>query len=188
MLWNTSPPRLRPEHAVVDVAGSAPDELTAIAVLVDAVQARTTTADRVRRVLAARSRLPRRAFLTRVAADLAEGTHSVPEHRYLTHVERRHRSPTGERQATIPGSVAVHDVVYRGARVVVELDVRAYHSVARARFADLERDAEALVRDHVTIRLGWAQVVGDPCGSARRLSVVLAARGWEGGLYRCPSC
>ncbi|WP_426246466.1 hypothetical protein [Nocardioides sp. LHG3406-4] len=41
--WHLSPPRVRIEEAVLDVAASALDEMAAIAAVADAVQARRTT-------------------------------------------------------------------------------------------------------------------------------------------------
>lgn len=58
--WNLGPPRLRYEDAVLDVAASADTELTAVGVLVGAVQSRRTTAKRMSDALADRERSPRR--------------------------------------------------------------------------------------------------------------------------------
>ena len=182
VLWQARPPRARPEVALLDVAARAPRELYAIALLADACQSRATTARRLRSTLDRLSRTPRRRLLEDLLTDLAEGTGSVLEHRYLTHVERAHGLPRGERQASLPGLRAVHDVVHRDQRVVVELDGRTYHSLARDRLADLERDAAALLAGHVTVRLGWAQVVGQPCITARKVGLLLRARGWPGDL------
>lgn len=187
-LWHASPPRVRAEAALVEVASRAPNELDAIAVLSDAVQARTTTPRRLRDALDQRGRLPRRQLLQAVVQDLAEGAGSVLEHRYLTHVERAHGLPRAERQASLPGFAAVHDVLHRRERVVVELDGRAHHSSTRDRFRDLERDTAALLADHVTLRLGWGQVVGQPCRTARQVATLLAARGWAGSLRPCQRC
>ena len=89
---------MRIEHAVLDVAAEAPDELAAIAVMSDAVRARRTTAARLLEALSSRSRIPRRSFLLSVLHDVAEGTCSVLEHGYLDRVERAHGLPSGQRQ------------------------------------------------------------------------------------------
>ncbi|WP_217702525.1 type IV toxin-antitoxin system AbiEi family antitoxin domain-containing protein [Nocardioides guangzhouensis] len=73
-LWNVGPPRLRIEEALVDVAAGAATDFDAIATLADAVQARRTTAPRIRAALDERSRVARRAFLVGILTDLAEGT------------------------------------------------------------------------------------------------------------------
>ena len=82
--WNLSPPRVRIEHAVIDVAAEAPDELAAIAMLSDAVRARRTTVDRILAALSTRSRVARRPFLDSVLRDVAAGTCSVLEHGFLS--------------------------------------------------------------------------------------------------------
>ncbi|GGD17811.1 hypothetical protein GCM10007231_16060 [Nocardioides daphniae] len=186
--WSASPPRMHVEEAALDVAVTAGDEFAAVAALADVVQRRLTTPARLSATLDRRVRLAHRGWLTDVLADLEEGSDSVLEHRYLVRVERRHGLPHGRRQARLPGAAAVHDVLYEGARVIVELDGRAHHSLARDRFADLDRDAVALLAGHVTVRLGWGQVVGQPCRTAARLAALLAQRGWEGSLRPCPDC
>lgn len=69
-----SPPRVRVDEALLDVAASARTDLDAIAVLADAVQARTSTPPRLRAALHRRPRIARRDLLTAVVADLVEGT------------------------------------------------------------------------------------------------------------------
>lgn len=188
VLWNASPPRTRTEESLLDAAATARDEVAAVGVLTDAVQARLTTAGRLTTALDARTRITRRSLLRDVVADLATGTDSVLEHRYLVGVERAHALPRGTRQASLPGLTARHDVVYEEACVVVELDGRLHHSVARDRFADLERDTASLIAGHVTVRLGWSQVVGHPCETATRVAHLLSARGWTGRRRACPAC
>lgn len=56
VLWNTSPPRMRIEEAVVDLAAEARSELDALALVADAVQSRRTTAARLLATLEDRSR------------------------------------------------------------------------------------------------------------------------------------
>jgi hypothetical protein len=72
-LWNVSPPRLRIEEALVDLAAEAPDELRAIGVLADAVRARRTTPARLLDALGRRTRIARRGFLEGVLTDIAAG-------------------------------------------------------------------------------------------------------------------
>ena len=96
--WNSSPPRVRLEDAVLDVAVRQPDQFRAVAVLADVCQTRRTTAERIREAMAARARLRRREWLSGVLDDIANGTCSVLEHGYLTRVERAHGLPAGDRQ------------------------------------------------------------------------------------------
>lgn len=187
---NTSPPRLRVEHALVDVAAEAASDVAAIGVLTDAVSARRTTADRILDALSARSRIPRRAFLEGALSDIRDGTHSVLEHGYLHRVERAHGLPRGTRQLaelTSTGKV-YRDVAYEQFGIYVELDGRADHGSAQAHDRDLTRDIVALSNDKVTLRLGWRQVYDDQCATALRVATVLSKRSWSGQLERCPDC
>lgn len=185
---NSSPWRMQTEEAVLDVAATVADEFAAIAALTDAVQARFTDARRLAVALERRARITRRPLLRAVLRDLRDGTESVLEHRYLVQVERPHGLPRGRRQVRRRSSGSVHDVLYDEPRVIVELDGRPYHSMARDRAADMERDTAALLAGYVTSRLGWSQVVGQPCATAARVAALLVARGWTGRLRRCPRC
>lgn len=187
-LWRTRPPRIRLEEALVDVASSARDEMTAVAALSGAVQARRTSAVRVAAALAGRERVPRRAFLREVLEDVGAGTGSVLEREYLKVVERAHVLPRGIRQ--VRDGSAVRDVVYEEQRLVVELDGRDFHDGSERRAADLERDLAAAVRGFETVRLGWAQVFGHPCETTSKVAALLAQRGWTGRPVACdrPLC
>jgi len=171
-LWNASPPRLRIEEALLDLAAEAVDEVRTVGVLADAVQARRTTAARLLETLGRRTRIARRQFLEGVLTDVESGTCSVLEHGYLTRVERPHGLPLGHRQASGTGPVR-RDVLYRDQGVVVELDGRLFHDNVQARDRDLERDLDAVVDQLVTARLGWGQVFAHGCTTARRVGLLL---------------
>jgi len=186
--WNASPPRVRIEEALVDLAAEATSELRAIGVLADAVQARRTTASRLLDTLGGRARIARRAFLDGVLRDIDTGACSVLEHGYLTRVERPHSLPPGERQASGAGPIR-RDVLYRQQQVVVELDGRAFHDNAGARGRDLDRDLAAAVEEGLTTtRLGWGQVFDHACTTALRIGLLLQRRGWAGTPVTCPKC
>lgn len=187
--WNRTPPRVRIEEALIDVASGTSDDFDAIATLADAISARRTTAGRIGEHLAARSRVPRRAFLRDVLADLDDGTCSVLEHGYLTRVERPHGLPVAARQFrdSVNGPV-YRDVVYADLDQIVELDGRLWHDSVDGRDADLDRDLDAAVGGSGTVRLGWGQVFSRPCRTAVRIAGLLSARGWRGHLVRCPAC
>jgi hypothetical protein len=187
--WNLGPPRVRIEHAVLDVAAGSRDELEAIAVLADAVQARRTTAARLAATLASRQRISRRRFLTDVLSDIDEGACSVLEHGYLTRVERPHGLPRAGRQVRASSRGPIYrDVAYRPWDTFVELDGRLFHDDARARDADLERDLDAAVTGGIDVRLGWGQVFGRACSTAHKIGLVLNRRGWDGSTTSCPGC
>ncbi|WP_051198216.1 hypothetical protein [Gordonia shandongensis] len=191
VLDHTHPPRVRLEHAVLDVAGGASSDLAAIACLSGVVQERLTTPDRLLAALASRRRTGRRDFIGAVLADVRDGTCSVLEHRYLVDVERPHGLPTSVRQTpTGVGRRGFRDVEYPEWGLIVELDGRAHHDDAAARDADLERDLDAMVfAGKPSIRLGWGQAVDRPCRTAGKVATILGALGWRGTAVRCsPQC
>lgn len=183
---NRQPPRLRTERAVLQVAGRARDDAAAVAVLADAARSRRTTSERVLEELARLPRLPRRRFLLAVLHDVAEGVHSVLEHRYLHHVERRHALPRARRQAprSGPDGVVYRDVEYLDGLLVVELDGRLGHDRAEERWADLDRDLHSAATGSRTVRLGWRQIL-DPCRCAAALARLLITLGWRGRPRAC---
>ncbi len=189
VLWNGSPPRVRLEHAVIDVAAEARSDLEAVATLADAVQARRTTPVRLQAALAGRSRIARRDFLYDVLGDVALGACSVLEREYLVRVERAHRLPTAARQVVDSARGPLYrDVEYRDQALVVELDGRLFHDHARARDRDLDRDLDAALTGRATVRIGWGQVFGRPCSTAARIALLLRRRGWSGECRPCPEC
>lgn len=187
---NASPPRLRIEEAVLDLAAKATDEFAAIAVLGDAVQSRRTTPDRLRAALRRRTRIAHRHLLESVLDDLVAGACSALEQAYLRRVERAHRLPTAGRQVTASSKGTIYrDVVYAHQQMVVELDSRLFHSAAKARDRDLDRDLDALVESELmTVRIGWGQTVERPCRTAELLGRLLERRGWSGSAASCPRC
>ncbi len=185
-----SPPRVRLECAVLQVAAEARTEDRAVAVLADACQSGRTTPDRLLAALEQTPRIRHRALLVRVLTDVATGACSALERRYLVRVERAHGLPTGARQRRVllgsrPG---YRDVEYVGLRTVAELDGRLGHSAARDRWADLERDLASAVRGDLTLRIGWLQVL-EAHRLADSVGSILVARGWEGQPRPCgPDC
>ena len=188
--WNFSPPRIRYEEAILDVAADASTDVDAIGVLADAVGGRRTTARRLAHAAEQRQRLSRRAWLTGILDDVATGSQSVLEHGYLERVERTHALPLGQRQhrTTQSGGFIYEDVRYRDYGTLVELDGRLFHGTSDARDRDLGRDLESLQRGLATVRLGYGQIFGTPCATAAQVGTLLALRGWAGTLRRCPAC
>ncbi|HYF73407.1 MAG TPA: type IV toxin-antitoxin system AbiEi family antitoxin domain-containing protein [Nocardioides sp.] len=189
--WNLGPPRIRYDDTILDLASQARDDLAAIAVLADACGARRTTAGRLLGRLDERARVPRRAFLRGVLADVAEGTCSVLEHGYLTRVERPHGLPAGERQAVrvTNGTRAYLDVRYASLGLVVELDGWLFHGSAAAHDRDLQRDLDTAAREAgTTLRLGFGQVLARGCATALAVAAVMQRLGWDGAPTPCPQC
>jgi hypothetical protein len=189
-LANLSPPRVRLEHVVLDLAGESDDDLGAIAVLADACQSRRTTAARLLAALEARPRLRRRRVIRRVLIDVASGTNSVLEWLYLNRVERPHALPAAGRQRVVKErrGTSYRDVEYPLWGLVVELDGRIGHELARDRWDDLDRDVDAAAGGVITVRLGWRQVA-EACRTAIAVTRILTARGWPGAWSACsPAC
>jgi hypothetical protein len=182
---DASPPRLRVEPAALLLASRARTNDAAVAVLADVVRAGRTTSARLADELDSFPRLPRRALLGEVVADVGIGAHSPLEIRYLRDVERAHGLPRGERQVreatqVVEGEVirVVHrDVRYRRQRALVELDGVLGHAAAVDRWNDLDRDLDAAVQGSITLRVGWQQVL-QPCRLAVVLGAILVSRGW----------
>ncbi|QYJ03760.1 hypothetical protein KUV85_15745 [Nocardioides panacisoli] len=189
VLWNTGPPRQRPEYAALELAASARRDVDAVAHLSDVLRARRTTPRRLATALASRPRHRRRHFLEQVITDLSHGTCSTLEHAYLVRVEQPHGLPVARRQfrESIKGTL-YRDVCYVEYAAIVELDGRLHHTSTHDRDHDLERDLDAFATDRSTARLGWGQVFDRPCATAARIGAGLAARGWPGAVRRCPDC
>jgi len=189
--WNVGPPRIRYEHALLDVAASSGSDLDAIAVLADACGSRRSTATRLLRALQDRPRQGRRRWLVEVLEDVAAGTCSVLEHGYLVRVERAHGLPRGRRQASHrhDEQQEYRDVSYDEQETYVELDGRLFHNSTWQRDRDLERDLGAAAREaREILRLSWGQVFDRPCRTADAVGQVLRRRGWAGEMLRCPEC
>lgn len=190
---HTSPPRQRYDDAIVELADRADDELSAVAILADACGGRRTTAARLHDQIAQMARLRRRSWLIAVLRDVAAGTCSVLEHRYLTDVERPHGLPRGRRQVAAVGPDGrrmFRDIVYAGAawRQIVELDGRLGHDTTRDRDRDFERDLDASLEASDTVRLGYGQVFARPCVTAAKVGRLLQQQGWSGAARTCPDC
>lgn len=189
--WLLSPPRVRVEHATLDVSAAAEDEAAAFQALAAVCQARVTTAAQLAAVLAGRGRVARGSWLRDVLTDLEAGACSVLEHGYLTRVERPHGLPRPARQPhdRIDGRRCFRDVHYKDYRTIVELDGRAFHDTAAARDRDFERDLAAAVHgEDLTLRLTYGQVFRTPCRTARGVAAVLHRRGWNEPFRACPTC
>jgi hypothetical protein len=190
VLWNLGPPRVRYDQAALDVAVAAGTELETIAALTSSVSSRRTTAERMLAAMATRERLPRRAWITRVLTDIAEGTCSVLEHGYLTRVERSHGLPRAQRQEIGSGRSGR---IYRDAAypypLKVELDGRLNHESTEGRDRDFDRDLMTLVQGELTTRLSWGQVFERPCWTAAQIGLLLQRLGWGGSPTPCgPAC
>lgn len=180
------PARTDVADTVLELCSRAPSADEVVSLLADAVSGRRTTVSRLRESLAGRPTIRQRAVIADVLGDVADGVHSPLERRYARSVEAAHGLPRGLRQVH---SAHGHrgDVLYREYGVLTELDGRAHH-LGRAALDDVDRDNAFLLEGVITLRFGWRQVVGDPCGTAQVVGDALAARGWPGLVRPCRRC
>lgn len=182
------PPRVRIEHAVIDVADDQSDEMRLIATLADAVRSRRTTAARLLATVDSRRRLKRRDLLRAVLGDVAAGTCSALEQAYLDRVERAHGLPQAGRQVRESAKGTLYRDVEYAVGLLVELDSHLFHNTAAARDRDMERDLDAALTGRDTIRIGWGQAYVRPCATAVKIGELLRQRGWTGRPTTCPRC
>jgi very-short-patch-repair endonuclease len=164
------PPRRSAADAVLDIVGITLPLDQAAAVIAEGCQSGRVSPADILTSLAHRPRLRHRRSLRPILADVAAGSHSLLELRYLRDVERRHGLPTGLRQRAVDNEFT--DVFYRGFELVVELDGRL-HLAPRQRWRDLDRDNRATLRAEATLRYGWIDVTGRPCQAAVQVLQVL---------------
>jgi very-short-patch-repair endonuclease len=172
------------EDTVLDLCGQTSAE-DVVHLLTRAVQRHRTSPQLLLRRLRQRSRSGNRELITAVLAEVAVGAQSPLELRYLRDVEKAHGLPRGRRQA--PRGPYLRDVLYEEYALLAELDGRPGHE-GTGRFRDMTRDNFALLAGEATLRLGWPDVAGDPCGVARLVARVLQQRGWTGEIVRCHRC
>lgn len=180
------PPRVRVEHAVLQVASEAATEDRAIAVVADACQRGRTTPARLRAALDEAARISLRPLLEEVLTDVGSGANSALEARYQRDVERAHGLPHADRQqrATDGDRTYYRDAAYTAYGLMVELDGRLGHELSGERWADLDRDLLAAESGSLTVRAGWRQAL-QPCRLAAAIARLLRARGWTGNPAPC---
>lgn len=189
--WNQSPPRVRTEDNLLELVHRARSETAVVRLISDEVGGRRTTPARVVEALGRRARLRRRSLVQQVLEDVATGTHSGLEHRYLDRVERAHGLPTPTRQLSraTEGGKQYRDVEHEAFGLVIELDGRLAHDSWDAAGRDADRDLDDHAEGREVLRLRYAQVFDHPCRTAERVAAVLQRRGWTGLPRPCgPAC
>jgi very-short-patch-repair endonuclease len=164
------PPRRTRADAVLDIVGISRSVDQAAAVIAEACQTGRISPAEIMGSLDERPRLRHRRLLRPILADVAAGSHSLLELRYLRDVERRHALPAGTRQRAVDSEFT--DVFYAGFELVVELDGRL-HLVPHQRWRDLDRDNRATLRAESTLRYGWLDITSRPCEAAVQVLQVL---------------
>lgn len=157
------PPRRTAADAVLDIVGISPSADQAAAVIAQACQSGRVSPAHILTALARHPRLRHRRALLPILTDVAAGSHSLLELRYVRDVERRHGLPSGVRQRAVDDEFT--DVFYDGYNLAVELDGRL-HLVPDQRWRDLDRDNRAALRAESTLRYGWFDITSRPCQAA----------------------
>jgi Transcriptional regulator, AbiEi antitoxin len=183
------PPQTRVEETVLDLADRAGTLDEAVGWVARALGRRLTTQERLRAALTQRARMRWRRELAQLLSPDLTGLMSVLERRYQRDVERRHGLPTGARQVRdcSGGRTEYRDVLYEKYATCVELDGRLAHP-AEARWQDVRRDNALAADGGVTLRYGWLDVTGRPCGTAAEVDRVLRRRGFLGAQPCSPTC
>lgn len=104
-------------------------------------------------------------------------TRSEAEERLLALV-RKAQLPSPETNVRIGGMEV--DFLWRGERLVVEVDGFAFHSSARRFEQDRSRDSRLAARGLQVIRVTWHQLVNEPEAVLVRFAQALARRGARG--------
>jgi very-short-patch-repair endonuclease len=184
------PPRTRVEETVLDLADQVKEFDDALGWVCAACAGRLTTPVKVRDVMAQRARQRFRDGLLLALTDIADGVHTVLEHRYLRDVERAHSLPRAQHQVHVArgGRSEYRDLLYEEYQVVVETDGRLAHQ-AETRWQDKHRDNAAAADGLITLRYSWADVTDRPCSVAVEVGRTLMRRGWPGPFQSCsPLC
>jgi very-short-patch-repair endonuclease len=184
------PPRTRIEETVVDLTQVSRNLEEALGWIARACGRRLSRPDRIASAIHARRKLRWRADLLAGLGDVAAGTHSPLELRYLRAVERAHGLPRGARQHAVDRDRGrrYDDVRYARFGVVVELDGRLAHP-DESRWRDMRRDNDSVASGVRVLRYGWADVASRPCAVAAQVVQVLRAAGWRGMAGPCqPGC
>jgi hypothetical protein len=180
-----TPPRTRIEDTVLDLIGRAASVEDVATWVTRLCQRRLSTPDRLAACLVRRKKIRWRREIEAMVASVAEGAQSPLEVRYLRYVERPHGVPSGERNQRWAGRRVIWiDINVSRYQTRIELDGRIGH-VEEGAFRDRRRDNAATVSGHGTLRYGYGDIFGDPCGVAAEVATVLNSRGWRGTLRRC---
>jgi very-short-patch-repair endonuclease len=185
-----TPPRTRIEETALDLAQAVRNFDDALGWLCAACGGRRTTPHLIGDAMSKRPKVRFREGLELALRDIADGAHTVLEHRYLGNVERRHGLPRADRQVrVVRGKRSEYrDAYYTEYQVVVETDGQLAHPL-EARWIDVHRDNAAAADGIITLRYSWSDVTMRPCFVAAEVAAVLSQRGWPGPVQPCgPGC
>ncbi len=165
-------PVTSPAHTLLDLAANA-DRRDLERALACALRAGLVTLAAMRALLDTRAGRPGTPLLRGLLE--AEGapafTRSEAEQRLL-HLVRRARLLEPDVNQIVEGMEV--DFLWRGRKVVVEVDGFAYHASSQAFERDRRRDAILVAAGLRVIRLTWHQIVREPEATAARIALALA--------------
>ncbi len=173
ILPSARPSRMRIEHALLDMASTATSQDSARTVLAAGVQQRLTTAARLRSVLDGRVWISRRRLISETLADVAGGSHSLPELRFI-HALRAACLPLPDRQAVREwvGGRWYLDARWEQARLTVEIDGIG-HLDPRTWLVDINRSNELVLSGERVLRFPSFAVRDHPDEVAARIAAAL---------------
>jgi hypothetical protein len=195
------PHRVTAGHTVLDLAqGGTFDR--AVSLAARGIGLGVISADSLLAALGERRGQSHALPLREALAEVAEGSESPAELRYVRDAERAHGLPVGKRQTPIAGDglalrplvgprqvlgvgVGRRDVEYEEWDLVVEVDGRLGHDGWRARQREGRRDRKAAVGGRLTVRCYWPDLVPTACELAEDVAAILTTRGWTGQARPC---
>ncbi|GAA1886552.1 endonuclease domain-containing protein [Asanoa iriomotensis] len=176
VMRNTTPVTLV-ERSLVDAWPWLP-ALDRQAPIINAVNDRLTTPQRLGDALAAAPKIPGRAELRGLVARLAVGCRSPLEIWGDDKVFTGPGMPPFARQfpVRLDGRTVYLDVFHEGTRVNFELDGAGTHGSPRQREVDLRRDAALAARGILVVRLSHARLTTEPQRVRREILAILRNR------------
>ena len=180
------PPRTRIEDTVLDLcaAGPAPDAVTWLS---RACQRRLTSEKRLLTRMQERPTVRHAALLRSVLGDIGAGATTELERRVMHDVFRAHGLPEGRPQVRVGSRGRIVDILLEEYALVIELDGKIGH-VEEGAFRDRRRDNANTMSRAWSLRYGWQEACGWPCGCAAEIAQALWDRGWRGEFHTCPAC
>lgn len=169
--------RAHPSVAALRAAAWAASDRQAATLLAMTVQQRIVRADQLLDALTLLPKLPRRALITGVLADITGGSESMGELDFVRECRRR-RLPVPSRQVTRHGvGGRIHlDVLWEEAGLVVEVD-GAHHFVGDAPIADALRQNDVTLQNLTVLRIPRLALRVNPEPFFAQIERILTDRG-----------
>ena len=174
-----APRRTTLSRSVVDAASMAGTDGKCRAILAAAVQQRLVRPDDLRRNAASRPTLPRRALILETVADVAGGSHSLPELEYLDALRRAGLpEPTRQKRVRRRDGHYYLDADFEEFEVTVEIN-GAQHLALMSKEYDDRRRAGLAIGGRLVVDIGSYTVRHDSDLAALLTAQALVSRGWR---------